>query len=215
MLAAASLAGVLPDVLAGAGPPTTASFAGSADLVAQVVAGAPADVVVTADEATMQAVVDAGLVVGAPSDLVTNRLAIVTAPGNPRDVTDLADLADPALAGVVCAPQVPCGRATAALAQEADVDLDPRSEETSVTGVLTKVRAGEADAGVVYVTDALRAGADVATVDLPDIPAARTTYRVAVVAGDAEQAAGDVVEHLLGADARQAFAAAGFGLGEP
>lgn len=232
MLAAASLAHVLPDALAGAGHPTETVFAGSADLVAQVVAGATVDVVVTADRTTMSTVVDAGLVVGTPSDLATNRLAVVTAPGTPHDVTGLADLADPGLAVVVCAPQVPCGRATAALAAELGVTLDPRSEESSVTGVLTKVRAGEADAGVVYVTDARRAGDDVVTIDLPDVAAARTTYQVAVVARggpdardqpdaqgrpdapdapDQPDPAAVVVAHLLGPDAQRVLADAGFG----
>ena len=129
-------------------------FAGSADLVAQLQAGAPGDVFASADERNMTKATDAKLVVGEPTPFVTNHLTIVVVPGNPHGVASLADLANPDLKVVVCAPQVPCGGATQQVAELAGVTLTPVSEENSVSSVLTKVTAGEADAGLVYRTDA-------------------------------------------------------------
>ncbi len=116
----------------------------------------------------MDSAVEAGLVAGEPSLFASNTLTIVTPPGNPAEVEDLEDLADNDVVTVVCAPQVPCGAATEQVTEAAGVALSPASEESAVTDVLGKVRAGEADAGLVYVTDARGAGEDVETIDFPE-----------------------------------------------
>ncbi|PPK93212.1 molybdate transport system substrate-binding protein [Kineococcus xinjiangensis] len=188
------------------------TFAGSTDLVGQLREGAPADVLATADTTAMDAAAQEGLLADAPAPFATNTLQIVTPPENPARVSSFADLARPGVAVVVCAPQVPCGRATARAELTAGVDVSPVSEETSVTGVLGKVTAGEADAGIVYVTDARAAGGAVRTVPFPEAAGIVSTYPVAVTAGSEHpvEAAG-FAEFLRGAEAGRVLAGAGFG----
>lgn len=166
------------------------TFAGSSDLVTQLTQGAKADVFASADEKNMDKATQAGLLSGAPVDFASNTLVIVTAPGNPKKVSSFADLAKPDLSVVVCAPQVPCGSATKKVEDATKVTLDPVSEESSVTDVLTKVTSGQADAGVVYVTDAIGAGDKVAEVDFVESSVAVNTYPIAVLksATDADAA---------------------------
>ncbi|WP_019145960.1 molybdate ABC transporter substrate-binding protein [Aeromicrobium massiliense] len=162
------------------------SFAGSADLVAQVEAGAPADVLATADEASM-ARVPADLLDGEPVTFATNRLQVVVPPGNPGRVRTAADLAR--VDTVLCARAVPCGALAHALLDDLGVRVRPVSEEQSVKDVLGKVASGEADAGLVYVSDARAAGDRVETVDVEGSEAHLNRYRLAALAGgDAEVA---------------------------
>lgn len=127
------------------------SFAGSQSLVAQIQQGAPASVLATADAATSLKVKDQ--LAGTPAVFAHNELAIVTAPGNPRHLTSLADLSRPGLKVVLAGPTVPVGKAAARALTAAKVTVTPVSLEDAVTGVVTKVRLGEADAGIAYVTD--------------------------------------------------------------
>ena len=185
------------------------TFAGSADLLAQLTQGATADVLATADTATMDKAVRAGVASGTPVDFASNTLTIVVAPGNPRHVGSFADLARPDLAVVVCAPQVPCGSATEKAEKAAGVRLSPASEESQVTDVLTKVTSGQADAGIVYLTDAQAAGERVTTVTLPDSPVNR--YPIAVVKDARNPAlAKKFVEMVTGEAGQKILAAAGF-----
>jgi len=157
------------------------SFAGSADLVTQLTQGAPADVFASADTKNMDKAAQAGLLAGDPVNFASNTLTIVVAPGNPKKITSFRDLAAPGLAVVVCAPQVPCGSATAKVEQATGVQLNPVSEESQVTDVLTKVTSGQADAGLVYVTDAQGAGDAVTAVPFPESADAVNTYPIAVL----------------------------------
>jgi molybdate transport system substrate-binding protein len=183
------------------------SFAGSADLAAQLVeGGAPADVFASADEATMQKVVAAGLVASDPADFATNTLQIVVPPGNPAGVETLADLAG--VRAVVCAPQVPCGAAAERVAEVAGVGLTPVSEESNVTDVLGKVAAGEADAGLVYATDVLGAAERVEGIVFPEASVAVNTYSVAALTESA--VAADFVAFVLSGEGRAVLADAGF-----
>ena len=188
------------------------SFAGSSDLAAQIAEGAPADVFASADEKNMTTLVDEDLVEGEPQDFATNTLVIVTPPDDPGDVTSLADLGNPDLDVVVCAPQVPCGAASEKLAKKDGVTLAPDSEEQSVTDVLAKVAAGEADAGLVYVTDAEAAGDDVETVEVPGADDVVNTYPIAALA-DARQPglAQDWVEWVTSDEGQKVLDDAGFG----
>jgi molybdate transport system substrate-binding protein len=127
------------------------SVAGSQSLVAQVEQGAPADVLATADRATMELVED--LLVSGPELLAHNQLALVTEPGNPLHLTTLADLARPGLRVVLAGPTVPVGRAATKALAGAGVTVRPVSLEDAVTGVIGKVRLGEADAGIAYLSD--------------------------------------------------------------
>nr|WP_243731887.1 molybdate ABC transporter substrate-binding protein [Nocardioides ochotonae] len=188
------------------------SYAGSSDLVAQLGEGARADVLATADTATMDRLVAEGLAAGEPQVFATNTLSIAVPPGNPAGVTGLADLAREDLSVVVCAPQVPCGAAARRLADVAGVRLAPDSEEQSVTDVLGKVASGEADAGLVYVTDVLAAGDRVEEVAVPEAARAVNDYPVTVLADAREDAlAAELVDLLLGETGQRALERAGFG----
>lgn len=150
------------------------SFAGSQDLVAQVQQGAPADVLATADTATMdRAVQGRGL---APQVFARNRLVIAVAPGNPAHIQGVVDLARPGLDVVLADPSVPAGSYAATALAAAHVTVHPRSLELDVRSVLTKVELGEADAGIVYATDATAAGGKVSAVPVPESPVA--TYPI-------------------------------------
>lgn len=137
-------------------PPT---YDGSSSLATQIIEGAPADVFAAADESTMRRVADAGLA-GPATLFAANTLTLVVPPGNPAGVDGLDDLDDPDLVVVVCAREVPCGAASAALLRQAGVAPEVDSYEQNVVAVLTKVAGGEADAGLVYVTDARTAPVD-------------------------------------------------------
>lgn len=188
------------------------SFAGSSDLVAQIRQGAPADVFASADVPNMDKLVADGLVEGRPNDFASNTLEIAVPPGNPAHVQGLQDLTTSGLNLVVCAPEVPCGAASLEVARKAGVDLDPVSEEQSVTDVLNKVANGEADAGLVYVTDVLAAGDRVEGVELPESSSVVNTYPIAVVADSADpRLAQEWVSFVRGRTGRAVLRDAGFG----
>jgi molybdate transport system substrate-binding protein len=156
-------------------------FAGSSELATQLTQGATADVFASADTAQMDTVAKAGLLAGNPTNFASNTLVIVTAPGNPRKVASFADLAKPGLGVVICQKPVPCGSATQRLEDNTGVRLNPVSEELNVTDVLNKVTTGQADAGLVYITDAHSAGNKVATVNFPEAAGAVNVYPIAVL----------------------------------
>jgi molybdate transport system substrate-binding protein len=129
-------------------------FDGSSTLVTQLAEGAPADVFASADETSMARAVEAGLVsADDPVLFARNTLVIAVPVGNPAGVRSLDDLARSDLTLVLCAIEVPCGAASQMLLARHGIETAPASFEQSVTAVLTKVAAGEADAGLVYVTD--------------------------------------------------------------
>ena len=148
----------------------TFSFAGSQDLVAQIQNGAPADVIATADTTTIGQV--SHELLGEPRTFARNTLVIVTAPGNPKHVKTLADLAQPKLRVVLADATVPAGKYAAQALDAAHVTVTPRSLELEVRAVLTKVELGEADAGIAYVTDAKSAGDKLSSVPVPNSPVA-------------------------------------------
>lgn len=183
---------------------------GSSGLATQLLEGAPADVFAAANESTMQTMMDAGLAED-PQIFVSNVLEIVTPPGNPAGVASFADLAGPDLTLVVCAPEVPCGAATAAIEERTGVTLHPASEENAVTDVLGKVSSGEADAGLVYATDVLAAGESVVGIPFPESAAAVNAYPIAALDDAPEpELAAQFVALVLGPDAQAVFEAAGF-----
>jgi molybdate transport system substrate-binding protein len=188
------------------------SFGGSADLVSQLQQGAPADVFASADEANMEKLTADDLQAGDPQDFASNTLEIVTPPDNPAGITSFADLAKDGVNVVVCAPEVPCGAATLEVEAATGVRLSPVSEEQSITDVLAKVTSGEADAGLVYVTDATAAGDGVHGVPFPEASRAVNTYPI-VVLEDSEhrELAEEFVELVLGDTGQSILQRAGFG----
>jgi molybdate transport system substrate-binding protein len=176
------------------------SFAGSQALVAQLHQGAPADVLATADTASMTASGLSGARVFA-----RNRLAIITAPDNPQHVTSLADLTGMDLRVVLAGPTVPVGKAADKALAAAHVVVKPVSLEQDAKGVVTKVRLGEADAGIAYVTDVKAAEGTVAGTELPEIS---NNYPVAVVKAGADATA--FADFLLSTGGQSLLSSFGF-----
>lgn len=194
------------------GTKVTFHFAGSSDLVTQLTLGAPADVFAAADTRTMTEAVEAGLIEDDPVTFASNTLTIVTTPANTRKIGSFADLAEPGTQLVVCAPQVPCGSATEKLEQLTGVTLSPVSEESAVTDVLGKVTSGQADAGLVYLTDATTAGSKVTAIPFVESSSAVNRYPIAVLAESTHSsAARRFVDLVTGPRGQAVLAAAGFG----
>lgn len=188
------------------------SFGGSSDLVTQIQGGAPADVFASADSANMVKLVDDDLTGADPQVFATNTLEIAVPPGNPAGIASFQDLAEPGLNLVVCAPEVPCGAASQQVAENAGVTLSPVSEEQSVTDVLAKVTSGEADVGLVYVTDVQAAGDDVEGITFPESDSVVNAYPIAPVEdSDEADLAQEFVEFVLGSRSQGVLADFGFG----
>jgi molybdate transport system substrate-binding protein len=180
-------------------PDTTVefNFAASSELVTQIQNAAPADVFASADETNMTKLTDATLTAGEPEVFAHNKLAIAVEPGNPKGITGLADLSNPDLTVVLCAPEVPCGKYADQALSQAGVTVTPASRESSVKSTLTKVELGEADAAIVYVTD-VQSSDKVEGVEIPDAENVIATLPIAALkdAGNADLAA-EWVEYIL------------------
>ncbi|MFI5427489.1 molybdate ABC transporter substrate-binding protein [Aeromicrobium sp. UC242_57] len=193
------------------GVTVTFNFAGSSDLVAQIQAGAPADVFASADTKNMDKATADDLVDGAPVDFAKNTLEIATPPDNPADIDSLDDLADKDVKVVLCAPEVPCGAAAAGVEKAGGIDISPVSEEQSVTDVLGKVISGEADAGLVYVTDVKGAGDKVNGVPFPESADLVNTYPIAALSGSKNlETAQAFAAFVAGPEGQAILSAAGF-----
>ncbi|HXM52394.1 MAG TPA: molybdate ABC transporter substrate-binding protein [Candidatus Binatus sp.] len=149
------------------GTMVTFAFGGSSMLVSQIQQGAIGDVYASADQPNMQKLIDARLTAESPIVFARNNLEIVVGKGNPKHITSLSDLGRSGLVVVLCAPAVPCGRYAAQALQKAGVSVRPASQEADVKAVLSKVALGEADAGIVYITDVKAAGTAVDGVAIP------------------------------------------------
>ncbi|MBO0980746.1 molybdate ABC transporter substrate-binding protein [Microbacterium sp. SD291] len=181
-------------------------YDGSSILVTQLLEGAHADVLATADERTMATLTDAGLA-DDPHTFATNSLVVAVPAGNPGRIESLADLAEATT--VLCAPEVPCGAASQRLLEAAGITVKPASLEQNVSAVLQKIAAGEADAGLVYATDVLD---DDAVESFAPEGAADVVNSYPIVALDEATDAGRAfVEFVLGVDGQRILAAHGFG----
>jgi molybdate transport system substrate-binding protein len=189
----------------------TPSFAGSPTLVTQIQQGAPADVFASADQANMQKVVTGGFAMGTPAVFAHNKLEIAVQAGNPKHITSVSDLANPALKVDVCAPGVPCGTYSTTTFGKAGVTVKPVSQETAVTAVLTKVGLGEVDAGIVYVTDVKSAGSQVEGVTIPDTLNTTAEYPITELKSTQnEVAAKAFVDYVVGTQGQKTLASFGF-----
>ncbi|KUJ66332.1 ABC transporter substrate-binding protein [Streptomyces albus subsp. albus] len=184
------------------------SFAGSQELAAQVRNGAPADALVTADTKTMD-----GLAAdtGKATVIAKNRLVIAVGEGNPEKVGGLKGLADSKLKVVLAAPEVPVGRYSRQILDKQHIQVKPVSEEPNVRAVLSKVELGEADAGLVYATDADSAPDKVDAVAIPDAQNAVASYPAAALKGSGHgPEAQAFVDWLSGPEAQKILRAASF-----
>lgn len=210
VFAAASLSKVFDELVTAEGVKANFSFDGSAALVDQLAGGAPADVFASADTATKDRAVKEGLIEGDPVRFATNTLVLVTPADNPAGITGLDASLDSAKL-VICAPEVPCGRATTKLADAVGVALKPVSEETKVTDVLGKVTSGEADAGFVYATDAKSAGDKVNVIEIPQAAQFVNEYWVMGVKGGDAAPAAEFIALVTGTKGQELLAGYGFG----
>lgn len=192
------------------GSKVTSSFGASSTLAQQVIQGAPADVLATADEASLQRVIDSGAATR-PRVFARNRLELAVGKGNPKGLTKLENLGGPGIVFVLCAPEVPCGRFGARALARAGVTAQPKSFEENVKAVLTKVSLGEADAGIVYVTDVRSASGRVEGVAIPQHQNVLAAYPVAVLK-EAKNPGGAraFVDFVLSDRGRRALAGYGF-----
>jgi len=217
VFAAASLTDAfteLGDAFTAANPDAevTFNFAGSSELVAQISDGAPADVIASADLASMAVLTDAGLVAGDPQAFATNVAEIMVERGNPEGIDGVADLSADDLIVVQCAPEVPCGSYAEQVLANAGVSVTPASYEDNVRAVVTKVTLGEADAGIVYRTDVLAASDAADGVSIPADVNVVAEYPIALVGGPAERAgARSFVDFVLSAEGQAVLADFGFG----
>lgn len=187
----------------------TFSFGASTDLAEQVADGAPGDVLATADSASMGLAEDAG-VTGAVESFATNVLTIVVPPDNPAGIGSLDDLGD--TTWVRCADEVPCGKVALAVLEANGVTAEPVSLEEDVRATLDKVITGEADAGLVYATDAVAAGDKVEAVEIPGADEQPTSYYAATLEQSADAGlAADWVAWVTSEDGQAILAGAGFG----
>jgi molybdate transport system substrate-binding protein len=212
VFAAASLTAAFTELgrryTAAEGTKVTFNFAGSQALATQVRQGAPADVFASADIPNMDKVKD---LVGTPQSFASNRLQIVVEKGNPMDVKGLDDLASSGLKVVLAAEEVPAGKYARQVLDRAGVTVRPVSQEDSVKAVVTKVSLGEADAGIVYVTDVTAGGDRVEGVDIPEDQNVTATYPIATVkAGEAPDKAQAFMDLVLSAEGQQVLKQYGF-----
>ena len=212
VFAAASLTAAFTELgqryTAAEGTKVTFNFAGSQALATQIQQGAPADVFASADTTNMDKVKD---LVGDPQVFASNLLQIVVEQGNPKGVKGLDDLANPDLKVVLAAPDVPAGRYAAEILGKAGVTVKPVSQEDNVKAVVTKVSLGEADAGIVYVTDVTAGGDKVQGVDIPTDQNVTATYPIATVtASKAQDKAQAFMDLVRSADGQQVLNKYGF-----
>lgn len=212
VLAASSLTDALPivgDAFTAEHPGVDVrfSFAGSQDLVAQVAAGSPADVVALAGTSALKPIAKQ---VGTPTNFATNRLTIVVPAGNPGGVRSLADLADVRVS--LAAPEVPAGQYAREALDNAGVQVDPVSEEPDVKSVVTRVTVGGADAGIVYVTDAKAAGTALDEIAIPAAVNVTATYPAAAVLDSSQESEAEAfVRFLRTPTVQRVLRTAGFG----
>jgi hypothetical protein len=157
--------------------------AGSGTLVSQLEEGAPADVFIAADKEAMEKAVAAG-VVSNPMEVATNSMVLIVPADNPGKISSFADLGSSKFNDatvVICDTQVPCGRVTKELEDANNISITADSLEQSVADVAGKVASGEADAGVVYTTDATALDEVVSVIEIPHSQEYRNTLMAAVV----------------------------------
>jgi len=229
VFAAASLTDVFGEIAgsleaANPGLTITVETAGSQALVTQLQEGAKADVLATANTSTMDTAVESGLIGGEPQTLTSNRLVIVTPSDNPAGIASLDDLTQQGVKLVIANQDVPagsyarkafCAYETAGHEGFSDQVLaNVVSEEEDVRAVLTKVLLGEADAGVVYASDATAsdlAGDPLTVIEFPAGVPVTASYPIAAVSGGNSELATAFISAVLGADGQAALATYGFG----
>jgi molybdate transport system substrate-binding protein len=187
------------------------NFAGTPTLVTQIEQGAEADVFASADTTNMDKLKTDGFASGSSQVFAHNKLEIVVTAGNPKGIHSLADLAKPGVIYITAAPTVPAGKYALQVLANANVTVTPKSLETDVKSVVSKIQLGEADAGIVYTTDVMAAGSRVRGVPIPDSVNVIATYPIVSVKGTKNaNLANAFIAYVLGADAQAKLQSFGF-----
>jgi molybdate transport system substrate-binding protein len=181
VLAASSLTGTFTELgqkFEDQHPGVTVRFAfdSSATLAQQATQGAPADVLATADTTTMDSAKSAQA--STPKVFATNVMVLATPASDPGHVSSFADLDKPSVRFVMCVPTAPCGKVGQALLDQDHITGKPVSQEVDVKSVLARLTEGEADAGIVYTTDAVAAGDQVRALPIPGSAKQVTSYPI-------------------------------------
>lgn len=188
------------------------NFASSSALREQILEGAPVDVFASANQSNMAQVVEAGLTADDPAVFATNMLQVAVPAGNPAGVTGLADFPDDDLLIGLCAEEVPCGEFARQALANAGVTAAIDTDEPDVRALLTKVEAGELDAGITYVTDVTSTDGAVEGIDIPVEVNVVADYPIALIAGAANPGGGAAfVEFVLSEEGRAILGDYGFG----
>lgn len=192
------------------GTKITFSFGASSTLAAQISQGAPADVFASASPKNMDQVV-AAKAASNPAVFARNVPQIAVPAGNPARITSVADLAAPGVKVAVCASTVPIGALSEQIFAKAGVTVKPATIEADIKAVVTKVKLGEVDAGIVFVTDVRAAGAKVKGISIPANLNGTTTYPIAPLAAARNTALAQAfVDYVLSGDGAAVLTAAGF-----
>ena len=187
------------------------NLAGSSLLREQILGGAPADVFASANMENMAQVRTAGLVAGEPGVFARNELQIAIPPGNPGGISGLADFANEALYLGLCANGVPCGDFARAALAAAGIDPAVDTNEPDVRSLLTKIEAGELDAGITYVTDVVSSAGSVEGIIIPDDVNVVADYPIAILSGaPSPEIAEEFVGFVLSAEGQQILSEFGF-----
>lgn len=189
-------------------------YDGSSSLVTQILEGAQVDVFASADMANMDTLVDEGMAADDPEIFATNQITVAVPADNPAGITSIDDLADPGVSVVLCAPEVPCGVAASKVLEAAGVAVTPVSSEQSVSAVAAKVASGEADAGMVYVTDVQASDGELEAISTPVDSELLNRYPIAVVKDAPNAAAAEAFIQFVLSDRGQEILAE-FGFGRP
>ena len=214
VLAAASLTGTFTELAeefeqGHPGVKVELAFDSSATLAQQAVDGAPADVLATADTATMDSASSA--IADGPTDFATNTMVLVVPADNPAGIGQFSDIANQGVSFVTCVDTAPCGKVAAALLTDNAITTPPVSLEVDVKSVLTKVSTDEADAGFVYATDAVAAGDQVTSFPIPHAKDEITTYPIATLDQSKNpDVAKEFMDLVLGSQGQKVLADAGF-----
>jgi molybdate transport system substrate-binding protein len=188
----------------------TYNFAGSGALVTQIQQGAPADVIATADADTMKKLTDGGEV-ETPATFAQNKLEILVAPGNPKQIMSVSDLSRSDLKVVLCDDTVPAGKYAAQILSMAGVTVSPVSNEPDVKSAVAKITTGEADATIVYATDVTAAGSKGQGVEIPKNQNVIATYPIAIVKTTKNRDASQLfIDSVVSGSGQDALQKAGF-----
>lgn len=217
ILAAASLTDAVSEIAeayeeATPGARVRVSFGPSTGIVTQAAEGAPVDVLVVAGADSLDPLEASGMIKGRARRLATNTLALIVPAANPAGIKSLVDITAPGIILAVCDEAVPCGAATSELFQASAIDPRPASFERDVRAVLGRVALGEADAGIVYATDARAGQPEVVVVISTEASDVRVAYEIATVSDHPD--AGGFAEFALGEVGQRELGRAGFGVAE-